>query len=259
MNSLATAFYTGLSKLCLQSKTGFFICCAVATAVSSFAQDISIQQIEFEGQTITFSYSLSDTTRGRTYAVNLFSSKDNFTNPLQKVSGDIGIDIVPGIKKIVWNAGEEFGATFQGAVSFEIRSKVYVPFIRLQGFEKTQKRGVPFDVTWTGGRPHNILRFDLLQGDERIATFSNIANSGHCTLTIPSNVRFGENYRFRIYDPKNGEDVVYSSHFTVTRRIPLLFKVLPGALLAGAGYLIWNSASGSDEDEIPEFPATPPK
>jgi hypothetical protein len=262
MKSLTAALCIVCSWLLFRSyKTGLVLFCFLTGIVHSIAQDISIQQIELEGRTITFTYSLIDTSRGRTYVVGLYSSQDNFTNALQKTTGDVGIGITPGNKKIIWNAGEEFGNTFQGTLAFEIRSKVYVPFIRLQDFDKVQKRrrGVPFEITWTGGRPQNILRFDLLQGDQRITTFTNIANSGHCTLTIPTKVRHGENYRFKIYDPKSTDDIVYGTPFIVKRRIPLVLKVVPAAILAAAGYLVWDNSSDSEKDEIPGFPATPGK
>src|SRR5258706_10428035 len=88
-------------------------------------QEILIRQIELDGDFVHMNYSLIDSTLGRTYIVNLYSSKDNFAYPLQKVNGDVGIEILPGInKKIAWNAKEEFGANFEGKVAFEIRSKI---------------------------------------------------------------------------------------------------------------------------------------
>src|SRR5258705_12516624 len=69
---------------------------------------------ELDGDYVFFNYSLIDSTLGRTYTVNLYTSKDNFTYPLQKVKGDIGIEIQPGVnKKIERNAKQEFGHTFE--------------------------------------------------------------------------------------------------------------------------------------------------
>src|SRR5947207_13095258 len=85
----------------------FFI---ALTSLHLFGQEISIKQIELEGGHVFIYYSLVDSTPERSYIVNLFTSKDNFGHPLQKVTGDIGIEIHPGInKKIIWNANEKLG------------------------------------------------------------------------------------------------------------------------------------------------------
>src|SRR5437879_5209116 len=155
----------------------FFFLIAL-TSLHLFGQEISIKQIELEGGHVFIYYSLVDSTLERSYIVNLYTSKDNFVRPLQKVTGDIGIEIHPGInKKINWNANEELGHHFEGKVSFEIRSRIYVPFLALKDFNyKKLKRGTEYEITWTGGRPQNILNFDLYRYDKRVVTFNTIAN-----------------------------------------------------------------------------------
>lgn len=223
------------------------------------AQETSLQRIELNGELVTIFYSLNDTTQGRTYIVSLYSSKDNFASPLQKVTGDVGIEITPGNKKIVWNAKEEFGGAFEDKIAFEIRSKVYVPFIKLQNFDKAQKRkrGRPIELIWTGGRAQNILRIDLLKGNIRLATFPNIANSGHCSVTLPSKVKYGDGYRLKIYDPKNIDEIVYTQTFRISRRIPLGLKVASGVILGLAVQTLLTNSSNPHKDDIPYFPGTP--
>jgi hypothetical protein len=243
------------------SKTGFCLFCVLFILQDVFAQETSLQQIELEGQLISIHYSLNDTTRGRTYVVNLYSSKDNFTSPLRRAVGDVGIEITPGNKKIVLNAREEFGDAFEGKIAFEIRSKVYIPFIKLQSFDKVprRKRGRPFELLWTGGRPQNILRIDLLKGQTKAASFSNIANSGHAVVTIPPNVKYGEGYRLKIYDPKSIDEIVYSQTFTITRKIPLALKIASVVLVGVAGCSLLINSSNSHSDDIAYFPSAPNK
>src|SRR5258706_2972518 len=168
-------------------RQSFFLFLISLTSFSLFGQEISIKNIELDCDHVFIYYSLIDSTLGRKYTVNLYSSKDNFASALQKVSSDIGIEIQPGNdKKINWNAKEEFGRDFEGKISFEIRSKVYVPFLALKEFNfKKLRRGNAYEITWSGGRPQNILNFDLYQGEKRVASFSNIANIGHYTLVVP--------------------------------------------------------------------------
>jgi len=129
------------------------VCLILLVPFRSFCQEISIKKIELEGTDVFINYSLNDSTPGRTFVVNLYSSKDNFVYPLQKVTGDIGIEIKPGVNKVVsWHAGEEFGNDFEGKITFEIRSKVYVPFLTLKEFDyKKLKRATNYEITWSGG------------------------------------------------------------------------------------------------------------
>ncbi len=223
---------------------------------SLFGQEISIKNIELDGDHVFISYSLIDSTLGRKYTVNLFSSKDNFATPLRKINSDIGIEIQPGInKKIDWNAKEEFGHDFEGKVAFEIRSKIYIPFLALKEFDfKKLKRGNAYEITWSGGRPQNILNFDLCRGEKCVASFSNIANMGHYTLVIPMHVKPGDGYQFKISDTKNKDELIHSGTFSIVRKAPLLLKVMPVVMLGVAGYFVWGNPTDPHKNDIDPFP-----
>jgi hypothetical protein len=209
--------------------------------LSSWAQDISIKRVELESEKVLIYYQLSDTTRGRRYSVNLYSSRDNYISPLQKLKGDAGIEIQPGSdRKIEINVKEEFGATFEGKVAFELRAKIYIPFIRLDGFNdyKKFKRGKPYEIEWSGGRPQNILNFELYKGDNKITTFGNIPNAGKYNLLFAKDIKPGKDYKFRISDSKNKDEIVNTGTFTITRKVPLYLYAIPAAGVGGALYFI---------------------
>lgn len=208
------------------------------------AQQFTIKRIELAEQKIIIHYDLSDTVKGRTYSISVYRSNDNYINPLQHVNGDVGLEVKPGNnKKFSWDAKTELGENFNGSVSLEIRGKLYIPFVRFGGFDeyKAIKRLKPYDITWSGGTSHNILNFDLYKGDKKVLTIPNIANVGHYKLTLPKDVKPGKDYRLRISDTKNKDEVVYTGTFTVKRKTPLLLKILPlvaigvGVTLLGGG------------------------
>jgi hypothetical protein len=125
----------------------------------------------------------------------------------------------------------------------------------LKGFEdfKSIKRGVPFPMTWSGGQTRNLITFDLYRGDTRTNFSVPVTNSGSNTFVIPTNIKPGGNYRFRISDSKNKEDVVYSSEFSIKRKVPLLYKVVPIAVVGGFVYYIF-----SQDPPLPnEIPGAP--
>lgn len=212
---------------------------------SVVAQTFSITKVERISDQIVLHYDLMDTVASRRYTINLYSSSDSFTTPLEKVAGDIGLEVKPGgNRRIIWKARDELGAAFAGNVRLEVRGKVYVPFVKLDGFDdyKVFKRKKSYKVTWTGGRGNSVLNFDLYRGDKRITSYPNIANVGYHNLVF-ADVKPGKNYRLRISDAKNKDDVVYSAPFRIRRKVPLLLKVVP---MAAVGYLVYSLSAGAD-------------
>jgi hypothetical protein len=222
-------------------------------ALNLNGQDFRIQKVDLNNDKIFIYYNLLDTFPGHTYSINLYHSRDNFISPLQKTRGDIGMEVKPGInKKIEWAAKEELGPNFSaGEVSLEVKGRLYVPFIRLDGEYPTMSRGKKYELTWTGGTQQNILNFDLYQGNKKITSFSNIANVGHYTILIPTSVKPGQEFRFRISDTKNKDQVVFSKIFTIERRVPLLLKIVPPVLLGIGTYWLIQSNKPKPLDEPP--------
>ncbi|SRR5258706_334524 len=220
------------------------------------AQDFAIKRVEVAGNDINLYYDLLDSVAHRTYTISLFSSKDNFISPLEKVSGDINLEVKPGAnKKITWHAKEELGATFEGKVALEVRGRIYIPFVRMDGSYTTIKRLKDYEITWSGGTEQNILNFDLYRNGEKITSFPNIANVGHFTLNLPSSIKSGKGYNFKISDSKNKDQVVNTTQFTVKRKVPLLLKIIP---FVAIGAIIPSLAKSSSSGiSIPDAPGHP--
>ena len=216
---------------------------AIIGYVTGNAQQFNIKKVELSADKIFVYYDLLDTVSNHTYTMNLFSSKDNFISPLQKVKGDIGLEVRPGAnKKIEWSAKEELGVDFkEGNISLEVKGRLYIPFIRFDGNYETFKRGKKYEITWTGGTQQNILNFDLYQGTKKITSFPNIANVGHYTLVIPNSIKPGKEFRFRISDTRNKDQIVNTKEFSIERRVPLVYKIVPPILVGVGAYLFIKS------------------
>jgi hypothetical protein len=208
------------------------------------AQDLAIKKVELQGENVIVHYDLLDSIAQRPYTVSLYSSLDNFINPLAQVTGDVGLEIkTGGNKKIIWNAAKELGAAFAGDVSLEVRGKIYIPFVKLDGFNdyKKFKRGKSYKVTWTGGRGNSVLNFDLYRGEKKVSSYPNIANVGQYNLTFEKSTRPGKDYKLKVSDSKNKDDVVYSEVFRIKRKTPLLIKTMG---VAGVGFLLSKLLTG---------------
>jgi len=229
----------------------------VLGGLAANAQVFVIAKAERQGDNIVLYYELTDSINNRAYTINVYTSLDNYINPLTRVTGDVGLEIKPGgNRKIIWNAKEELGASFDGEVALEVRGKIYIPFVKLDGFGDYQKfkRLRNYKITWTGGRGNSVLNFDLYRGEKKITTFPNIANVGQYTLRLDGNVRPGKNYRLKVSDAKNKDDVVWTENFTIKRKTPLLLKMLP---ILGVGYLATTLAGKSTSNNDIVDPPTP--
>ena len=225
----------------------------------AYSQEVNIEDILLQDSILTVKYELLDENPNRSFSISLYSSKDNFLKPLKVVSGDVGIDIPVGPgKEIIWNARSELGKEFRGSLALEVKGSVYIPFIDLQGIEEgmTLKRGIENDLVWSGGRGDNVLNIELYKGDKLIKSFEQRPNIGNTSLTIPTDVKHGANYRFRISDSRNQDEIVYSNSFTVKRKIPLGVKI-GVAFVAGAltGYLISNATKEEPDITPPPLPS----
>lgn len=212
-----------------------------ARTYQASAQEFSIKQIEVGGDLLTLHYDLIDTVKDHTYSIYVYSSKDNFLSPLQKIAGDAGLEVRPGLnRKVVWSAKEELGTDFKGEIELEVRGRLYIPFIRFEGFRDVEqrKRGVPFLVKWSGGTRQNILNFQLYLSDKLKHTFPNAPNNSEHKITIPVSVKPGKGYYFKISDTKNKDQVVNTPTFEIKRRYPLALKMLPILAVGGAIYFL---------------------
>lgn len=216
----------------------------VILACYAQAQDFKVKRVETAQGKVNIYYDLVDTV-ARGYTINVYSSRDNFIAPLQNIAGDAGLEVKPGLnKKIEWDATTELGPAFEGKVALEVRGRAYIPFVRFERFEeyKALKRGKPYQVTWTGGSPQNILLFELYKGDKKTGVhFTDIANTGKYKMTLPKNTKPGKGYRFKITDTKNKDEIVYTDAFKIKPKIPLAVKAIP---VLGVGALVYLLTSG---------------
>lgn len=124
----------------------------------------------------------------------------------------------------------------------EIRGRIYIPFVRLNGSYQTNTE-------------QNILNFDLYRDEQKITSFPNIANVGHHAFTLPTSVKPGKGYSFRIIDTKNRDQIVNTKSFVVKRKVPLLLKVVP---FVAIGVVIATLPKPTlDDTSVPKAPDHP--
>lgn len=239
--------------------TTLFLLLVFAT---SYAQKIAVKKIEMAGDKIIVHYDLDDGNPNNEYQISLHSSRNAFNSPLAKVSGDVGADVKIGLnKKIIWNVKEELGP-YKGKLSLEVRGKVYIPIARLNNITTKSKfkRGKSHAITWRAGNS-NAIHIELYKGGQRVSGDLNQPNNGTYNLFVPQHAAVGKDYTIRITDSRSAESVVTSEPFSVTRKVPMLLKVVPILAIGGvAAVLLGNGGSpgggggnggGENPEEIP--------
>lgn len=241
---------------------GLLLTFCVSAFFVAGAQTVSIKKIELAGEKVIVHYDLEDSNPNNEYKLDLYASKDNFIAPLTKVKGNVGSEVKPGLdRKIEWNIIEEYGP-YKGKLSLEIKGKVYIPFVKLQNFNtsKSYKRGSNNNLGWKPGN-NNPINIELFKGGQRVAGDMNMPNNGSHTLYIPSKAKPGKDYRLKITDSRNSEDVIYTDYFKVKPKVPLLLKLLPVFAIGGAAATLGGGGGGGStdpvDDTIPGVPALP--
>lgn len=235
---------------------GLLLGVALLMNLTVLGQKVLIKKIELAGEKIIVHYDLEDSNPGNEYKLDLYASKDNYATALTKVSGDIGAEVKPGAnKKVEWTVREEIGG-YKGRIALELRGKVYVPFVKLQNFSTntSYKRGKSYNIAMKAGNT-NPIHVELFKGSQRIIGENNHPNNGSYTLSVPSSAKPGKDYRIKITDSKNGDEVIYSPFFKVKPKLPLLVKVLP--ILAVGGVAASLGGGGSKGDSAIELPPLP--
>jgi hypothetical protein len=234
----------------------------LTTTAPAWSQSLEIDFVELTGRNIVVHYNLDDGANStRQFLVQLYSSQDNFTTALTKVSGNIGSEVSAGVdRKIVWDITKELGA-FKGDIALELRGRVYVPFVKIRDIAEGQifKHGKNYPLNWSSGNLSGQINIELFNSsDERIWGENNVPNVGKFDWYIPGNVKKGKNYRLKFTNGKDRNDVVYSPSFIIKPKIPLIAKIVGLAVIAVGAEVILSQKSKTSEAAPYSGPLAPP-
>lgn len=244
------------------SKHNLFLILALAAGLAAKAQTVTISWVEIAGTRIIVHYDLESSNPNHEFSISLFSSKDNFSAPLTKVTGDVGNEIKAGKdKKIIWDVIAELGS-FKGDLELEVRGKIFVPFLRLTGFDasKNYKRGKSYPLVWTSGNMGGQVDIELYDGQTRVTSDRGVANSGKFEWVIPASVKPGSNYRLKFTNTKEREEVIYTKEFRIVPKMPMAVKALIGLAVVGGGAaaaLVGGGGGGNDQTPPSDLPGPP--
>lgn len=191
------------------------------------AQEVSYVQAVVTGDFVSIYYTLESHIPGQVFEIDVFSSHNDFQEPLKHVRGEVGPDILPGkMKKIEWGVKNEL-EQYSGEVTFEVRAKVMhfpVTILFPQSLTHMQ-RGHTYKLTWEGGLPDENLLLTLQREGNQPIPIAVVANNGSYEWKVPKNLPEATNYYLEISGW--GDKSKYKSKsglFAVKRRVPHYLK-----------------------------------
>lgn len=214
-----------------------------------FSQSIESINASFDGERVTISYSLNHPENAQKFKIEIYSSHDNYTHPLQ-VTGDAGENVTPGRNRVVvWNAKEVLPSEFDSDIRIKVKgTRMAAPPIAVEPLSmNAYKKGRTISLKWSGGYSSDMLNLELKKNNvvsKKIATQLN--NSGTYDWKIPKNVK-GKNYRLQLVNSSQGNSMAESSSFTIKPKTPFIVKVLPILVGGAVVYFLTGSDTGGDD------------
>ncbi|MBS1541928.1 MAG: hypothetical protein JSS73_14850 [Bacteroidetes bacterium] len=240
-----------------------FICRVVLMVLASvlpaflFGQSIGNFFSSYDGKKVTLTYDLLHSDTSKRFYVQVFSSTDDFTQPLDHVTGAVGANIKPGLsRQIFWDVLKSLPPDFDKDIVYRIKislnplpikkveppagqKEIAIPAATQLGTKKTFmlispafcRRGKKYNIQWQGAAPTDQLVFELTDAlhTQKIIGQST-GKENWWTWLVPADIKTG-NYTLRATaNGKSAEAVTLPLH--IRRKTPLIVKALP-VLAAG--------------------------
>lgn len=223
----------------------------------SYAQSLKNIKAQADGDRVIITYDLEAPDDKQSFKVELYSSHDNYRNPLRYLQGDYGDNVLPGKnKRIEWNVKSELN-TYQGNVTFEVRATVVMPSLSFTNPTAGTKfkRGKAYTIAWEGSGVNENSKVQLYNNGVVSQTIGQAGNDRRVTWVVPDGMSIGKNYSIRLV---NGiEEIASSPEFSIVRKIPIGLKIVPVIAVGAVTYLILGNGSAVEDDPLPEPPGAP--
>ena len=213
-----------------------------------------------------------------TFNIEIYTSYDSYTFPLEKVSGNgIGANTKPGKDLVIeWYPVREF-QTLDQEITFEIKARLEVPVVvqpvsAVTGlaFKRPTagakfKPGTTESLRWEGGAEEDNFKLQLVRNNVVKKEIGTTINTGNYTWKIPQDVK-GKDFQVKLTDVNNPSRSVLSGRFKVGKTSFLVYAI-PVVVVAGVtGYLLSQGDKPPPPDPCVEDPyscqdildATPP-
>ena len=229
----------------------FFLLTLCLGILKGKSQTIKNFKFDLKGDSVIITYDLTADDNKKTI-INLYSSHNNFSDPLKLLKGNIGDSILPGNgKQIIWQAKKELGE-YKGTIRLKIEAEL-APFIKFSNLSHNQffRRGKTYELHWNTNITNPAGRLFLIRNKEEIVDQFNITKSNSFEWTIPKQMKTGKNYSFKIKINKTYES---SPEFKIKNKVPIGLTIVPAAIIVGGTvlYLTISNTGSTQKNKIPD-------
>jgi hypothetical protein len=213
-----------------------------------YSQTIENLTYKVEGNQIRISYDLIGDA-GELYEVTIYSSADNFTDPITSANGDIGPDVSPGRGKVVmWDAKSDLGE-YRGSLSLNVKAEL-ITFVNFKSIAEGQKikKGTNFEILWEGG-PQGNIKLELYNGTTKVSDLGETINSGKYTWALSKSAESGKTFRIRA---SSGERAAFSPQFKISGKMPIWMIAAPVVVVGGVAAIVAGGGGGGGGGDNPE-------
>lgn len=219
--------------------------------MSAFVHDLYAQTVEnitldFDGNRMSITYDLTSSSADQKFSISLFSSHNNYNEPITYVSGDVGDNVVAGKqKKVIWNLKRELPVDFNDEIAIKVKA-IPIANYSLNPMANGYKKGGVLQVLWEGGLPNELVKIDLLKNNVFQQTLTETKNNKSYTWDIPKEFEKGSGYTVRLTNMSDEEQSISSTSFRIKPRLPLALKIAPVVLV---GVLVGILSGGGDSSD----------
>jgi len=208
------------------------------------------------GGIVIITYDLKSADPSQKFKIAVYSSHDNYANPVSHVTGAVGENVSPGKGlRIEWDAKSSLPQDFNKETTVRLRG---VAMVQAKPLEKTvYKKGGNVELAWSGGGKSDKINIELMREDAVYKTLAEGAdNSNAFSWKIPKNLKAGKTYSLRLTDVTNPMQPSATSQFEIKAKIPMVVKIAAAAVVIGGGIYLATQGN-NDDDKLPGIDINP--
>lgn len=217
------------------------------------SQTISNLKASYNGNKVTITYDMQAKSDVFIYQIQLYSSIDQYKNPIKSVKGDVGSNVKSGTKKTIeWDIKNDL-ESFDGDVDFKIQTTlIFAPWAVTKPNFQSVRRGKKINVEWTGYRIGNSdVVLELIKDGQPLNQSFEYKNSGKVDFPISKSIAKGKGYQIKVSSANSQNDAALSVQFRIKRKTPLLLVLSP-FILAGGGIAAFIALQPKEVEKVPD-------
>ncbi len=192
------------------------------------------------------------------YDVQIFSSHDNYTTPLEFKKGK-SKDVFPGLAMTYIIDAKKTFSGFKGDVDFRVVATLtFIPLTMVEPKEEIKvKAGKSVQLAWKGGKENDTYKLDYSKEGGSWTTIDDKISDKKYTWYVPKKAKGGI-YSVKLTSSEDRSKAVYSGNIQIKKKTSAFVIIIPTALAVGAvAYLLTSGGGGGDEPCDTTDPSSP--